>query len=158
MAGKGGYQRPTSPAPVSGPGSLSQRTDGGPAHKQAAKYISGLPYGQGQEMMNIQSSAPMEASAPTPTPAPATQTIAEPAPVIPLTAPTQNPNEPVTSGVDAGLGPGMASLGLGSQDVEAENNFKASLAAYMPVLMQIAAQPNTSPETRNVIRQLRDSL
>lgn len=158
MAGKGGYQRPTSPAPVSGPGSLSQRTDGGPAHKQAAKYISGLPYGQGQEMMNIQSSAPMEASAPTPTPAPATQTIAEPAPVIPLTAPTQNPGEPVTSGVDAGLGPGMASLGLGSQDVEAENNFKASLAAYMPVLMQIAAQPNTSPETRSVIRQLRDSL
>lgn len=166
MAGKGGYQRPTSPAPVSGPGSLSQRTDGGPAHKQSAKYISGLPYGQGQEMMNIQSSAPMEASTPTPNPAPASaiastngqQTIAEPAPIVPLSAPTQNPNEPVTSGVDAGLGPGMASLGLGSQDVEAESNFKASLAAYMPVLMQIAAQPNTSPETRNVIRQLRDSI
>lgn len=158
MAGKGGYQRPTSPAPVSGPGALSQRTDGGPAHQQSAKYISGLPYGQGQEMMNIQSSAPMEASAPTPAPSLATQTVAEPAPVIPLLAPDQNPEEPVTSGVDAGLGPGMASLGLGSQDIQAENNFKASLAAYMPVLLQVAALPNTSPETRSVIRQLRDSL
>lgn len=28
--GRGGYRRPTNPAPVSGPGELSQRTDGGP--------------------------------------------------------------------------------------------------------------------------------
>jgi hypothetical protein len=164
MAGKGGYQRPTSPAPVSGPGSLSQRTDGGPAHKQSAKYISGLPYGQGQEMMSMQNSAPMEASAPTPNLVPMSQmgngtnTAGEPMPVIPLSAPDQNPEEPVTSGVDAGAGPGMASLGLGSRDVAADNNFKTSLAAYMPVLMQVAARPNTSPETRSVIRQLRDLL
>jgi len=164
MAGKGGYQRPTSPAAVSGPGSLSQRTDGGPAHKQAAKYISGLPYGQGQEMMNTQSSAPMEASTPTPNPVPMSQTgnssntVTQSMPVVPLNAPDQNPNEPVTSGADAGLGPGMASLGLGSQDIAADNNFKVSLAAYMPVLMQVAARPNTSPETRNTIRQLRDML
>ena len=30
MAGKGGYQAPSSPASVSGPGKYSQRTDGGP--------------------------------------------------------------------------------------------------------------------------------
>ena len=164
MAGKGGYQRPTSPAPVSGPGSLSQRTDGGPADTQAAKYITGLPYGQGQEMMAVQGSAPLAASAPSPSPVPAsqmgngTQTVSEPMPIVPLNAPTQRPGEPVTSGVDAGMGPGMASLGLGSQDVTADNNFRTSLAAYMPVLMQVAARPNTSPETRNVIRQLRDLL
>jgi len=161
MAGKGGYQRPTSPAPVSGPGSLSQRTDGGPADKQAARYVSGLPYGQGNEMMATQMAAPMEASS---SPAPASQvaggaqTAAAPMPIVPLNAPTQNPSEPVTSGVDAGMGPGSASLGLGSQDVTADNNFKTNLAAYMPVLMQVAARPNTSPETRNVIRQLRDML
>lgn len=28
--GRGGYRRPTNPAPASGPGALSQRTDGGP--------------------------------------------------------------------------------------------------------------------------------
>jgi len=47
MAVQGGYREPSNPAPVSGPGALSQRTDGGPT--QGAKYISGLPYGQGQE-------------------------------------------------------------------------------------------------------------
>ncbi len=42
MAEQGGYRAPSSPAPVSGPGALSQRTDGGPT--QGAKYVSGLPY------------------------------------------------------------------------------------------------------------------
>jgi hypothetical protein len=120
MAGKGGYQRPTSPAPVSGPGSLSQRTDGGPADKQAARYISGLPYGQGNEMMATQMAAPMEATS-SPSPASASDIVgqqqqaqpsAEPMPVVPLNAPTQFPDQPVTHGVDAGAGPGMASLGL----------------------------------------------
>jgi hypothetical protein len=122
MAGKGGYQRPTSPAPVSGPGSLSQRTDGGPADKQAAKYISGLPYGQGNEMMATQMAAPMEATS-SPSPVPASQIAqagqqqqaqlaAEPMPIVPLGAPTQRPSEPVTHGADLGAGPDMSSLGL----------------------------------------------
>lgn len=124
MAGKGGYQRPTSPAPVSGPGSLSQRTDGGPADKQAARYISGLPYGQGNEMMATQMAAPMEATS-NPSPVPASQIAqagqqqqaqpaAEPMPVVPLGAPTQRPSEPVTHGADLGAGPDMSSLGLQS--------------------------------------------
>ena len=41
--GRGGYRAPSNPAPVSGPGALSQRTDGGAT--QPATYISGLPYG-----------------------------------------------------------------------------------------------------------------
>jgi hypothetical protein len=145
MAGKGGYQRPTSPAPVSGPGSLSQRTDGGPAHKQAAKYISGLPYGQGQEMMDLQGSAPMEASTPTPNPAPASQiagasqtpTTME-TPVVPLTAPTQYPNEPITHGVDAGEGPGLASLGLQTLAVAQQQSAAASIKS-------LASSANVSP-------------
>lgn len=42
---RGGTRRPANPAPVSGPGALSQRTDGGPANP-----ITELPsqgYGQG---------------------------------------------------------------------------------------------------------------
>jgi hypothetical protein len=139
MAGKGGYQRPTSPAPVSGPGSLSQRTDGGPAHKQSAKYISGLPYGQGQEMMNTQSSAPMEASTPTPNPAPASAIAsagsqsqdqpAEPMPIVPLSAPTQRPDEYVTHGADAGPGPGLESLGLNVPEANAYQHSKDYIQA-----------------------------
>ena len=52
MAGKGGYQRPSSPAPVSGPGSMSQRTDGGPS--QPIRDMTGGDYGDATEMRDIQ--------------------------------------------------------------------------------------------------------
>jgi len=45
MTEQGGYRKPNNPAPISGPGSLSQRTDGGGT--QPATYVPGLPYGQG---------------------------------------------------------------------------------------------------------------
>lgn len=154
---RGGYQRPTSPAPVSGPGALSQRTDGGPAEKQPIRNITGLPYGEGQMMTNLQGMAPMEAAPSTPSPRGASMS-AMPSPVIPLNAPSQMPDQPVTYGADAGPGPGLASLGLGEKDAVDNANFKATLASYMPALMQIASQPNTSPDTRNVIRQLRELL
>jgi len=147
MAGKGGYQAPNNPAPVSGPGALSQRTDGGPADTQAAQYVSGLPYGEGQAMMNMQQAAPMAASA-----------QQAPAPIVPLNAPSMRPEEPVTAGANAGPGPDMSSLGLGAKDVAADTNFTAALASYMPALMHIASRSSTSPETRNIIRQLREMM
>ena len=145
----GGYRQPANPAPVSGPGALAQRTDGGPADTQAAKYVSGLPYGEGQALMATQSAAPMAA-------APVAMTT--PAPIVPFNAPLQRPEEPVTAGVDVGPGPGMASLGLGQQDMAADQEFRAQIASYMPVLLAVASRPSTSPETRNVIRQLREML
>ena len=96
----GGYRKPSNPAPVSGPGALSKRTDGGPT--QPATYISGLPYGQGQETMSQQQAAPMAGTAPTPSMPP----------IIPLTAPTMRPNEPITTGMDIGLGAGSEVLNL----------------------------------------------
>jgi hypothetical protein len=39
-----------------------------------------------------------------------------------------------------------------------DNNFRAAIASYMPVLAYISDQPNTSPETKKAIRQLRDQL
>lgn len=97
MAQQGGYRKPENPAPMSGPGALSQRTDGGPT--QAAQYISGLPYGQGRETYNQQTAAPMAGSAPTP-PAP------ELPPMLSLNDKTQRPDEPLTAGLDIGDGPG----------------------------------------------------
>jgi hypothetical protein len=94
---QGGYRKPENPAPVSGPGALSQRTDGGPT--QPAKYISGLPYGEGQATYDQQTAAPM-ASNNSPQP-----TLQMPAPT-PLMAPTERPDEPVTAGIDIGPGPG----------------------------------------------------
>ena len=148
MAGKGGYQAPANPAPVSGPGAKSQRTDGGPADTQAAQYVSGLPFGEGQAFMAQQQAADMSASGMMP----------EPAPIVPLNAPTQRPYEAVTAGADAGEGPGMSALGLGAKDVAADKEFKATIASYMPVLMHVASRSTTSPETRNIIRQLREMI
>jgi hypothetical protein len=97
MAQQGGYRKPENPAPMSGPGALSQRTDGGPA--QGAKYIPGLPYGQGQETYNQQTAAPMAAGEPAPA-APALP------PMMSLNDMTQRPDEPLTAGLDIGEGPG----------------------------------------------------
>lgn len=159
MAGVGGYQRPTSPAPVSGPGSLSQRTDGGPG--QAARYVSGLPYGEGKELMEMQTAAPMEAAPRTPSAAGARADVAQmaqQAPIVPLGAPSQMPDIPVTDGAAMGPGAGLESLGLSMQDEVQNKNFANQIAMYMPVLMQVAANPNISPETRDVIRRLRNML
>lgn len=156
MAGKGGYQAPKNPAPVSGPGAMSQRTDGGPADTQAARYVSGLSYGEGQALMNTQQSAPMAGSANTQSPMMSMPSA--PVPVVPFNAPSQRPDEPVTAGANAGLGPDMSALGLGAGDVASDREFKAAIASYMPVLMHVASRPTTSPETRNIIRQLREMI
>ena len=102
MAQQGGYRKPENPAPVSGPGALSQRTDGGPT--QGAKYMPGMPYGE--NTMAQQTAAPMAG-------------LAEPTPMempTPLMAPTSRPNEPVTSGIDRGDGVGSTALNLPTQE------------------------------------------
>ena len=99
MAGKGGYQQPSNPAPVSGPGSLSQRTDGSPT--QPATYIPGLPYGQGQQTYDNQVKEPMQGN-----PFPSMGGVN----VVPLDAPTMFPEEPGTAGIDAGPGVGSEAM------------------------------------------------
>ena len=98
MAEQGGMRTPSNPAPVSGPGALSKRTDGGPT--QAATYMSGLPYGQGQQNYDNQVAAPM-----------AGNPIPQMEMPTPLTAPTSRPNEPITAGVNIGDGPGSEVMG-----------------------------------------------
>ena len=103
--GHGGMRRPSNPAPVSGPGALSQRTDG-----QGARYMAGGEYGEGQEMMDLQTSAPMAKS---PEVKPRRRAAAPPAMEMgpaptPLFAPTERPDEPITAGAPFGPGPGPA--------------------------------------------------
>jgi hypothetical protein len=107
MAEVGGYRQPSNPAPVSGPGALSKRTDG-----QPARYMSGGPYGEGQELMELQTSAPM-ASAPRQSVRPSRGRAPQGGdsagvPVTPLFAPTERPDEPLTAGAPFGPGPSPA--------------------------------------------------
>lgn len=148
MAGTGGYQPPASPAPVSGPGPLSRRTDG-----QASRYVSGLPYGDGQELLTQQGAAPMSGST--------TGVVGGEAPAVPLPAmttdlyaPSGRPNEPVTSGVDTGPGPG--SEALGPQRVP-DGPSKERLMAILPILSRAAEQPYASTELRAIVSLLRSA-
>ena len=98
---QGGYRQPANPAPASGPGALSQRTDGSPT--QPATYISGLPYGQGQQTYDNQVAAPMAGNT-----VPQMPGIN----VTPLNAPTQFPDEPLSYGANYGEGPGLDVSGI----------------------------------------------
>jgi hypothetical protein len=87
---------------VSGIGSLAKRTDLNVSN-QPARYISGLPYGQGQATYEQQVAAPMAGAAEVPMALPD---------VTPLTAPTSRTEEPITAGVDFGPGPDSTIINL----------------------------------------------
>ena len=119
-----------------GPGKYSTRTDN--------LQMGSIAYGEGVETAAIKSGAPL---AKTPN--------VRPQPMTELYAPTQRPEEPATTGIDMGAGAGSEVLALRKPD---ETNFIAAISAYKPVLKFIADQPNTSPETKQIIRQLWDNL
>lgn len=156
MAGKGGYQRPTNPAPVSGPGSMSQRTDGGPGAKQPARYISGMPYGEGQETYDIQTAAPMEA-APDSTMMGREQRVVQGVerPVTDLFADSEFPTEPVTEGVDMGPGRGSTALpsNLGPRDTEEVVGNPLAIR-YLPDLMAASRLPGAPDSYRRFVNYL----
>ena len=108
MAGEwGGKRTPSRPAPVSGPGQLSQRTDGGPQQVQA--NMTGMPYGENAEFNTMQSMAPMSASPSARSPrasARQAKSMGGGMSATPLFAPTQRPDEPVTAGAPFGPGDG----------------------------------------------------
>ena len=155
---RGGYRKPTNPAPVSGPGSLSQRTDGGPADKQAARYISGLPYGEGQAMMDTQNSAPM-AAAPSieQSNMPSGLASAAASPLIPLDAPSNRPDEPVTHGADMGPGGSSSVLNIPTDTAMMDQDIQ-NMAKYVPYLQSIANQPDSSNSMRLLVRYLKSQI
>lgn len=124
MAQVGGY-RPTAPQNNFAVSATGGAGNGG----QAPKYVAGMPYGEGADFMDLQSMAPMEASAGGPS---ASSVGAAPSQLaqqrsgrdsmavedinlVPLSAPSQRPNEPVTTGVDAGPGAGSDVLQMNTQ-------------------------------------------
>lgn len=135
MTEQGGMRTPSNPAPVSGPGALSQRTDGGPT--QAATYIPGMPQGQGQQTYDNQVAAPM-AGNPFPQ--------ASLADLTPILAPTSRKDEVITSGVDIGDGPGSMALGKLPMQESSVKDVIRTLAQY-----------DTSGDSEMVYRMLDDA-
>lgn len=144
----GGYQKPNNPAPVSGPGALSKRTDG-----QPIRDPGGLPYGDNAELRSQQAAAPMSGSNPA---------VQQGGGGIPLSqmspdlfAPTDYPDEPVTSGAAFGAGPGPEALAQGGAG---NGPTQARLAAFMPVYIRMAESPYVSPEFKAMAHYLRSVL
>jgi hypothetical protein len=120
----GGNHPPAKPAAVSGPGSLSKRTDGGPSNPH--QVISTAPdqaYGDAKQQHADEATAPMAGKPALPN-VPAVQPQGPPggpapqqgAPAYPggdFSAPTARPGEPVTHGTPVGPGAGPEALQLG---------------------------------------------
>lgn len=105
----GGKRTPRNPAPVSAPGALSRRTDGGP--QQTMANMTGMGYGENQDFNDIQAQAPMSAAGQTTGRATSRQPRGggrQGAPMVPLFSATQRPDEPITAG--APFGPGDGSM------------------------------------------------
>jgi hypothetical protein len=154
---RGGYRKPKNPAPVSGPGKFSERTDGGPADTRQRKVeVTGMGYGENQELNEIQSMAPLAAA---PDATTMSQTTFSPQSAvqqpIPLTADTQRPDEPLSAGMP--FGPGAS--GVPSSPVVVDDSDDKNRALVILGLLQDSLNSGNAPQgTVNLIRQLRSEL
>ena len=152
-----GGMRPT--APQNNPMNVNGRGGNGQSGTQAAKYVSGLPNGEGQALMATQEADPLAAT-------PSIEQSSMPSglasaaalqPVVGLNEPSARPNEPVTAGAGMGAGPGMDALGPSpdqtfNKQLQADNQ---RLVQYLPSLEQMANDPSASNTFRNFIQYLK---
>jgi hypothetical protein len=148
---RGGYQQPTNPAPVSGPGALSQRTDGGPS--QAPMYMPAMKSmgSTGREQMAQQQGAALY-KAPSPTGGGSAIESNLPA-VTPITAGTALPEQSIADGTPAFGGAGPEALNLPKQ--EDTDIDKQRLMSYLPAFEIAANMPNASMAWKNYVRLVR---
>lgn len=160
--GHGGYRKPTNPAPVSGPGAHSARTDGQP-------MMSGLgngDYGSEQAMEQIQQGAPMayqpdalgaapgtSSSAPQGNPQ-AQAALAAISGLTPLDAPSERPGVPVTDGADSGPGNSSAALGIPQTMTDLRREDANYYRKYLPVFIKAANADDASPGFKQFVRNL----
>jgi hypothetical protein len=155
-ANNGGYRRPSNPSAVSGPGALSQRTDGGPGAKAAAVKLPNAGYGEQKDFQAIQSGAPIQKGG-VPVPKGTVGEASAPLPP-PLDAPTARPGEPVTSGASAGAGVGTDALGLFDPTQLAAADLQYVMR-YLPELQyMVDMNPDSPRSTVAFIRYLRSQV
>jgi hypothetical protein len=136
-------------AGVSGPGKFSKRTDG--------LSFESTEYGSGVENAANKAGAPL-AKTPDVRGARASEVrAAAQEAVTPLYAPTQRPDEPITSGIPMGEGPGPEVLGMNQPSADTDAD-RQKLLSYLPALEAIAQSPSSSQSFRNYVRLLRANL
>jgi hypothetical protein len=130
-----GGMRPT--APQNNPANVSATGGAGQSGRatQPARYIAGLPYGQGESTMATQMAAPMQGTE---------QIGTSRLDITPLTAETKFRDEPITAGVDFGPGPNSDILNLPTPPT------------ILSVIRKIAQQDPTG-DSELIYRMLEDS-
>lgn len=153
-----GGMRPNAPQnnpaninPLGGNGQSGQGT-------QAATYIPGMGYGQGKATMEQQKGAPMAGPAPK-TAAPRVTSTMPMTEVRPLTAPSDFPDERITTGaaIDATT-PGPESLMMPGQEEVINDPDLNLVREYFPVIELWASQVDTSQGTKDYVNYLRTIL
>lgn len=133
-------------AEVSGPGKFSERTD--KAVSAANRQLPDAGYGE-QAAYQEQQAGAQKGQSPGGN-VDFASFFGDPSQrVVPMGAPSGQPNVPVTSGAAMGDGPGEEALGLADQrqsDLE-------SIVPYLPVLEFMANQPGASWAMRNTVRK-----
>jgi len=131
-----GGMRPT--APQNNPANVSATGGAGQSGRatQPAKYIAGMPYGEGQATMAQQMGAPMQGTEKVGT---------SRLDITPLTAETKFRDEPITAGVDFGPGPDSSIL-----------NLPTDQPTILSVIRKIAQQDPTG-DSELIYRMLEDS-
>jgi len=143
------------PANVNALGGNGQSGNG----TQAPKYIPGMGYGQGQATMRQQEGAPM--AGPTPTPKAATPKVERTMPMVearPLTAPSDFPEENITTGAPIGSTPGPETLALPKEEVVVNDPDLDLVREYFPIIELWAEQVDTSQGTKDYVNYLRTIL
>jgi len=151
-----GGVRPT--APQNNPANVNLLGGNGQSGtgSQAPKYIPGMGYGQGQAMMQQQQGAKM--AGPTPTARPAAPIINPNMPMTearPLTAPSDFPDENITTGAAIGNTPGPESLMMPQQGEVVNDPDLNLVREYFPVIEMWASQVDTSQGTKDYVNYLR---
>jgi hypothetical protein len=153
-----GGMRPT--APQNNPANINPLGGNGQSGNgtQAPKYIPGMGYGQGQATMRQQEGAKM--AGPTPTPKPSfnagSARMGEAASMaMPLTAPSQFPEENITTGAAIGDTPGPESLMMPQAEPVINDPDLDLVREYFPVIELWAQQVDTSQGTKDYVNYLR---
>jgi hypothetical protein len=123
--------------------------------KQNQFEVTGMGYGENKELNDLQAMGPMSAAPGLPTAMPVAPSTPMPQPT-PLTAPTERPNEPVTAGMDFGLGQGSEALTMPNQGMSEDDRQRTLVV--LNLLNQAAKRPNATNATLQLIRQLRSEL
>jgi hypothetical protein len=140
--------------PQYNPANISAAGGAGQSGKQPSRYISGMPYGQGQQLMQQQKSAPMSA--------PKVQSGAMNAPMSAgpmdklrtLLDDTTNPSEPQSTGIDFGRGSDSSVMpqNLVSDSRPLEN--QEIVKKYLPAFANAAKSPNAPDSFKGFVNYL----